>query len=329
MKRLLFVGLLLVSVAAFGAERSFPAGASAEEFAKWQTQTRALLATILFNGPAQQAVALDPVYGKTEPRERYTLTEVTFHDRPGHVTHGWLARPVHPLAPRLPAMLSLHGHGFDALATFNPKNMYCYGDLFANQGYVVLALDIGHDFVEHDKPYEGYGPLPRDEKFPATGQKVWMVMKGVDFLQTLPDVDPEMIGAVGLSNGGFITTFSAAMDPRIKAAVAAGSLIMHDRMWHRELLHCRCQYLPRLDGVLDYYDVAALIAPRPIMFQSGRRDPIFPIHSAQKAFKFVKQAYTIAGAPDHAYHDIHDGKHEFRKEMPEKWFAEYLPLPGQ
>jgi hypothetical protein len=273
MKRLLFVGLLLVSVAAFGAERSFPAGASAEEFAKWQTQTRALLATILFNGPAPQAVALDPVYGKTEPRERYTLTEVTFHDRPGHVTHGWLARPVHPLAPRLPAMLSLHGHGFDALATFNPKNMYCYGDLFANQGYVVLALDIGHDFVEHDKPYEGYGPLPRDEKFPATGQKVWMVMKGV--------------------------------------------------------LHCRCQYLPRLDGVLDYYDVAALIAPRPIMFQSGRRDPIFPIHSAQKAFKFVKQAYTIAGAPDHAYHDIHDGKHEFRKEMPEKWFAEYLPLPGQ
>ena len=328
MKRSLVVGLLLVSVAAFGAQRSFPRGSSAEEFARWQSDTRALLAEILFNGPAPEAVAPDPVYGKIETREQYTLTEVTFHDRPVHTTHGWLARPGDPLAPKLPAILSLHGHGFDALATFDPKNMYSYGDLFANKGYVVLALDIGHDFVEHDKPYEGYGPLPKDEKFPATGQKVWMVMKGIDFLRTLPDVDPELIGAVGLSNGGFITTFSAALDPRIKAAVAAGSLIMHDRMWHRELLHCRCQYLPRLDGVLDYYDLAALIAPRPVLFQSGRRDPL-PIHSAEKAFKFVKEAYTIAGAPDHAYHDVHDGKHEFRKEMPEQWFAEYLPLPGE
>lgn len=329
MKRSIILVLVWAMLAAFpalSARNSFPEQGTAEDFFKWQKDTREWLRRILFNGPGPEAVPLGPVYGRKEKRESYELTEVAFHDRPGHQTHGWLARPLAPQADRLPAVISLHGHGFDAHATFDPKNMYCYGHRFAQKGYVVFAPDIGHDFIEHDKPLEGYGPLPRDVPFPYMGQKVWMVIRTIDFLQGLSEVDGEKIGVVGLSNGGMTAMFAAAVDTRLKLAVASGSLIMHERMWHRELLHCRCQYLNQMDGALDYYDVFALIAPRPLVIQSGQRDPIFPIHSADQAFQYVKKAYTLAGTGDLVYHDVHHGKHEYRPEVPEPWFARHLPI---
>jgi len=99
-------------------------------------------------------------------------------------------------------------------------------------------------------------------------------------------------------------------------------------MWHSDLVHCRCQYLYKLDHRLDYYDIFALIAPRPLLIQSGEKDPIFPIDSAKEAFQFVRKAYEIDGAPDHVAMDVHNGKHEFRAEAPEKWIEKYLPLPN-
>lgn len=328
MKRVLIMGLMATAVLGLAAKNSFPEKGTPEDFARWQEKTRAQLREILFNGPAPAAVPLQPELGRTESRPGYDLTEVTFYDRPGHKTHGFLARPKQPGDSKLPAVISLHGHDFGAYDTFNPQNMYFYGDLLASRGYVVFAPDIGHDFIDHDRPLRGVGPLPKNVPFPYAGQKVWMVMRAVDFLQSLEEVDPEKIGVVGLSNGGFTSLLAAAVDERIKLTVASGNLIMHDRMWHAELFHCRCQYLDKMDGVLDYYDVAALIAPRPLVLQNGKRDPIFPIHSAQKAFAHVKRAYELAGAPDLVIHDVHPGAHAFEAEVPLKWFAKCLPLPG-
>lgn len=324
------IAVFVCGFSARAAEKSFPERASAAEFFAWQTEARSLLSDILYNGPAPARSALDPVYGKHETRESCTLSEVTFNDRPGHVTHGWLARPRAPAAARLPAIVALHGHGWGAHDAFNPENMYYYGDFFARRGYIVLALDIGHDFVDHDQPFVGVGVLPRNVDFPAMGQRVWMVTRGIDLLEDLPDVDGDAIGVMGLSNGGLSTMFIAGMDTRVKLAVASGSLIMHGRMWHAELFHCRCQYLDRMDGVLDYYDVLALAAPRALIIQNGRRDSIFPVRSSDKAFAHVKMAYEIAGAPDMAYHDVHDGTHEFSSEVPVQWAEKYLPLtvPG-
>jgi dienelactone hydrolase len=312
------------------AEKSFPPNASPQEFAAWQARTRAFLADVLYNGPPPEAVSLAPEFGKEETRENYKLQEVKFHDRPGHVTTGWLARPLQPAVEKLPAVLALHGHDFRAHETFDPKNMYYYGDLLASKGYIVLALNLEHEDLTdiHPKLIHAQWPLPRHFQFPPMGQRVWMVKRGIDLVQTLPDADAEKIGVVGLSNGGITAMFVGAMDPRVKLTVASGNLIMHHRMWHTTLIHCRCQYLARIDGVLDYYDVAALVAPRPLIIQSGERDPIFPIKSARQAFAFIQQAYALAGAPDKVIHDVHPGAHVFVAETPLAWFDQYLPLPG-
>jgi dienelactone hydrolase len=325
MKRKILIISSLIALAFTHPEHSFNERAGAQEFAAWQKETRALLSEILYNGPPPEAVPLDPEYGRTERRESYTLTYVKLHDRPGHTTSGYLARPVKPRADRLPALISLHGHDWQAHDTFNPDNMYYYGDLLARKGYVVLAVNIDHEYLDHEKRIQRL-TLPKDEPFPLTGQKVWMVKRAIDLLSEQPDVDPEKIGCVGLSNGGFTTMFVAAMDQRVKLAVSSGSLIMHDRMWHRELIHCRCQYLPGMEDALDYYDVFALAAPRPLVVQNGEKDPIFPIKSARRAFTYIQKAYEIAGAPDKVFHDVHDGAHEFRSEVPLQWFERHLPI---
>ena len=321
---LLALPLFILNVSA----RNSFVGGSAAELRAWQERTRPQLREMLFNGPGPEASALAPEWGREESRPDYVLREVTFTDRPGHKTHGWLARPRSPRAARLPAVISLHGHGATALNTFDPEGMYLYGDRLARQGSLGLALDIGHDFIDLDRNLQTPF-LPKNVPFPYAGQKVWMAMRGIDLLQSLPDADPDAIGIVGLSNGGFTSLFTAAVDTRIKLTVAAGSLIMHDRMWRRELVHCRCQYLEGFDGKLDYYDLAALVAPRALLFQSGIKDPIFPINSARRAFGYARESYELLGAPDRIGHDIHPGPHVFIPRVPLEWFNRFLPIAGK
>ena len=328
MKKILWVCCCLMPLAALSAQRSFPPNATPEQFAQWQQGARAFLSTALFNGPPPERVALEPAFGTREQREGYELTEVTFHDRPGHLTIGWLARPIHPRAARLPLIMSLHGHDFDAHDTFDPNNMYYYGDFFARQGYIVFAIQIGHDYIDHDRPLTGLGPLHKNVPFPYMGQKTWMAVRSLDFVSGLPDADPDRIGAVGLSNGGLTTMFIAAVDTRIKIAISAGILIMHHRFFHPAFTPCRCEYVDKMDGVLDYYDVYALIAPRPLIIENGVKDRGFPVNSSIKAFKHIQQAYTIAGVPDQVIHVVHPGAHSFVPEVPGEWVRKDLPLPN-
>jgi dienelactone hydrolase len=322
------IALVLAALLAISAKNSFSGKATAEEFFAWQKESRAFLSDVLYNGQPPESVPLNPEYGAKQERDGYTLVEVKFSDRPGHKTFGRLARPTSPAAEKLPAVLALHGHSPTEMGCFDPGHMYYYGDLLAKKGYIVLAIGIDHDDLDHDKPFRSMIMLPRNVPFPAMGQRVWMSRRAVDFLQSLPDVDPEKIAVVGLSNGGLTTMFVAAMDERIGLAVSSGSLIMHSRMWHRELVHCRCQYLDQMDGALDYYDVFALAAPRPLIVQNGRRDSGFPVGSAEKAFAHIKRAYEIAGAPEKVFHDVHDGAHEFRSQVPLMWFEKYMPIGG-
>ena len=326
MKRVPLIGIILTAVLIIAASKSFNPNSSPKDFAAWQDQTRAFLADALYNGPAPEAVPLEAAYGEKQTRDGYEITHVSFHDRPGHVTTGWLAKPLHPQAQKLPAILALHGHGGSALANFDPKGLFYYGDFFAKKGYIVLAIDIDHKSLQDVPPWISWEPLPKKVKFPYMGQRVWMARTRNRFSDTDPQVDPQKIGVIGLSNGGVTLMYVAALDSRIKLTVASGSLIMSDRMWHSNLIHCRCQYLYKLDGALDYYDIFSLIAPRPLLIQSGERDPIFPIASAKEAFTHISKAYALAGAPDKVAMDVHDGEHEFRSGAPEQWVEKYLPI---
>ncbi len=159
------------------------------------------------------------------------------------------------------------------------------------------------------------------------GRRVWDAMRVVDYLFTRDDVDHSRIGMMGISGGGTTTLFTAALDDRVRVVVISG-YINTFRSSILAMDHCIDNYVP---GILKYgemYDVAALIAPRPLLIESGSKDPIFPIEAAKYAYERIRRAYALLKAEDRLDADFFEGRHEIsgRKsyEFMAKWLSEGL-----
>jgi cephalosporin-C deacetylase-like acetyl esterase len=126
---------------------------------------------------------------------------------------------------------------------------------------------------------------------------VWDSMRALDYLLTLPEVDPANIGITGNSGGGLNTLFTAALDPRFKAAVVVGYTFEFANWIRYAGAHCTCTHLPALFRSMEWFGVAGLIAPRPLLMLQGEYDAIFPIEGARRAARDTAAIYAAAGAP--------------------------------
>ena len=142
------------------------------------------------------------------------------------------------------------------------------------------------------------------------GWRVYDVMRAIDWIETRPELDAKRVGCMGISGGGTCTMFAAALEPRIKAAFISGYLnTFRDSIM--SLSHCIDNYVPGILNWAELYDVAGLIAPRPLIAESGDRDPIFPIAASRESFARVKKVYEAFGAQDMVEHDVFSGVHQF------------------
>jgi len=60
--------------------------------------------------------------------------------------------------------------------------------------------------------------------------------------------------------------------------------------------HCIDNYVPGILNYAEMYDVAGLIAPRPLFVESGEKDNIFPIAASKASFERVKKVYAAFDA---------------------------------
>jgi len=154
----------------------------------------------------------------------------------------------------------------------------------------------------------------------------------VDYLLTLPEVDPGRIGCMGLSIGGFRSAHLFGLDPRIGAAVVAGwmttydSLLFDDLLWHTWMI-----YVPRQYGFLDLPDVVSLNAPRPLMVIDCLQDALFPIAGMNAAERKLAAVYGKMGAPGHFKCNYYDVPHSLDIRMQDDaiaWLERWLKSPG-
>jgi dienelactone hydrolase len=142
------------------------------------------------------------------------------------------------------------------------------------------------------------------------GWRVHDVMRTVDWIETRKELDASRVGCMGISGGGTCTLFSAALEPRIRAAFVSGYLnTFRDSVF--SLSHCIDNYIPGILNWAEMYDVAGLIAPRPLFAESGERDNIFPIAASRASFARVKKVYEVFGAGELAAHETFDDTHSF------------------
>ncbi len=120
--------------------------------------------------------------------------------------------------------------------------------------------------------------------------------RGIDYLETRPECDPDRIGLFGISMGGFLGVLTAAVDERIAAVVLLATGADY------ELLIKQATFLfPEVDRddpaaidaaleVLDPIDpkhYVGAIAPRPLLMLNGEEDPVVPRPVARQLHDFA------------------------------------------
>jgi dienelactone hydrolase len=142
------------------------------------------------------------------------------------------------------------------------------------------------------------------------GWRVYDTMRAIDWIATRPELDAARVGCLGCSGGGTCTLFTAALDTRIRAALASSSLnTFRDSIM--SVSHCIDNYVPGILNWAEMYDVAGLVAPRALFAEGGLHDDIFPIAATRSSFDRVKKVYELFGAADRTELEVFDGPHGF------------------
>jgi dienelactone hydrolase len=284
-----------------------------EQTTAWQNELRAKLFKLLKIDdlvPEVSKLPFDAKELRTWEMPGYTVKEMSIRSTAGRMMEIVLTIPKEGPGP-FPAVVCIGGHSSTKFSPYN--NGKAYGPLpvpkddggslykgfaadLAKDGYVTIST-----LVSQHEVYEKGRSL--------MGERLWDLMRCVSYLETLPQVNKSRIGCGGLSLGGEMTMWLAAMDTRIAAADSDGFLTVMDQM---EKGHCPCWKFAGLRELVDYADIYALIAPRPLECQNGRKEPAgsFTPELAQKALGEILPAYAAFDKKDNARLDIHDGAHE-------------------
>ena len=324
---------------------------SITEYESWKAQLRSKIAELLGLGVMVPAPP-NPQVLESVQMDGYTRLKMTIETEPD------VTMPFYALVPdgikageRRPAVLAPHGHGSfgkDAVAN-NPVfpelegNIaalnYGYGEAAAKAGFITFCPDA-RGFGERREKYN-QADTP-DQKLASSclylnvmarglgtnvaGMWTWDLMRLIDYAQSRDDVDGDRVGCIGLSGGGLQTLWLTALDERVKCAVISGYFYGFSESL-LEMHNCDCNYIPHMWEYCDVGDVGALIAPRPLLIETGDIDPLNGESNLGNVVPYVEQAksaYNLLGVPDHIYHDIFEGPHKWNGIHAIPWIVRHL-----
>ena len=230
-------------------------------------------------------------------RDAYRAEKVVLESLPGLQVTGNFYLPKNTSGP-VPCVVYLNGHwaSLDGAKTgFQDRYLW-----YPAHGFALLVLDpIGYGEVPGIHP--GTNRLEQwhwlSLGYTPAGVEVWNAMRALDWLETRPEIDRTKIGATGISGGGVITQFWAALDERVAVAAPSCSTYTLGTQVAAGLIpqQCDCTFYPNAYGV-DFPEVLALIAPRPLLILGGRRDTIFPPAGFREAYRRARKVYGLCGA---------------------------------
>ena len=99
-----------------------------------------------------------------------------------------------------------------------------------------------------------------------SGLQLWDSIRALDFLESLPYVRRDAIGMTGESGGGTQTFLAYAVDRRIAVSVPVNMISLHMQGG------CLCENPPGLRLETTNLEIAATIAPRPLLMISATGD---------------------------------------------------------
>lgn len=229
--------------------------------------------------------------------EGYTIENVVFESLPGYYVTGNLYRPL-KAQKSYAGILSPHGHWDDPKGRFQENTQIRCATL-ARMGAVVFVWDM-----------IGQGDSKQCDHNLTKGAKLQTInsTRALDFLLSLPGIDPKRIGITGESGGGTQTFLLTAIDQRIKVSVPCVMVSAHF------FGGCSCESGMPIHKKGDYQtnnvEIASLMAPRPTLLISDGGD--WTKNNPEVEFPFIQKIYGLYGKKDNtALVHLANEKHDY------------------
>jgi dienelactone hydrolase len=266
----------------------------------------------------QQRVPVDVQVIEETDTPNYVRRKITYASEPGDRVPAFLLVPKKISSPTR-AMLCLHPTsplGKAQVCGLGGKPSRFYAHELAERGYVCLAPDYP-SFGDYD-----YDFATGDSHCTSGTMKgIWNHIRGIDVLESLPEVAADRIGCIGHSLGGHNALFASAFDQRIRAVVTSCGFNAFRHYYEGDLTGWSSdRYMPRIreqygcdpaQMPFDFHEVVAAIAPRPLFINAPLHDSNFAVVGVEEAVAGAGEVYQFRNAEKNLHVVYPDAEHDF------------------
>lgn len=192
-------------------------------------------------------------------------------------------------------------------------NLVGWGSALVRRGYVSVGF-AGSDFMDDAAALKDLYP---QHDFATLPRRAWAVQLVLDYLETVPEIDRSRIALFGYSRDGKMAAIAAALDERIAALIAGSTGVGGVLPWRLagergsgEGIESTTRmfptwFAPQLRFFAGYEDrlpfdanlLVALIAPRPVLMQSGHNDEVSNVWGVEQTRRSAAAVYALLGQP--------------------------------
>jgi hypothetical protein len=194
-------------------------------------------------------------------------------------------------------------------------NMFAFGESIAQiDSTAIIEKPVAENIWKHHAT-----PL-------ALTLQTWNSIRAIDFLQSLPDVNPGQIGVTGASGGGTQSFLLAAVDDRVTVCVPVVMVSCHF------FGGCDCESGLPVHESKDHFtnnaEITAMHAPKPLLIITDGSDWTKTVPELE--YPFIRRTYSFYGAENNVV-NVHfpEGMHDYgyEKRIPVyRFMAEHLEL---
>ena len=287
-------------------------------------------------GGLPERTPLNPQVTGVVQRDGYRVEKIIFESQPKHYVTALLFLPdADKFKPPYPGVLVPCGHSDNGKAYEAYQTMGAFLALNGMAGLVFDPIDQGE---RSQMPSQlprlagtrahtmlGVGSILLGRN--AARFEIWDGMRGIDYLQSRPEIDPKRIGCTGNSGGGTQTSYLMALDERIGAAAPSCYITSFERLLDTIGPQDAEQNIyGQIAFGMDHADYLMMQAPMPILICAATKD-FFDITGVWNSFRYAKRLYTRMEFAEHIGLLENDAGHNYNRIQRQgvvRWMSRWL-----
>ncbi|MEK4826527.1 prolyl oligopeptidase family serine peptidase [Niallia sp. FSL W8-0951] len=264
---------------------------------------------------------------RREEKDNYVLESLMLQLNEEESVPAYVAKPLNKEGP-LPIVLFNHSHGGnfeqgkeELLISNSYLQSPSFVEAITNLGYAVGSIDMW-GFSERKGKLES--ELVKEMLLDGRtlwGMRIFDNIAFLDYLVERTDIDQNRVATIGMSMGGLMSWWMAALDDRIKVTVDIAAQVHIETLRQKRGLdhHGFYYYVPGFLKQFSTLAVQSLIAPRPRLSLVGKDDRMCPLEGVMLLDEELGKIYGKYDARNQWNSQIVTGGHQETKEMRKQW----------